>query len=154
MLTTDPRADELLADRIMRCGGQPEGAAVLETWGLLGGGRRRVSQLRRNQWLFASAILETRQQSLARAVLDLMDSDPLVQAAFVSTAGAFRDFLAAGFPVAGMHGRTLRVRMFVGWDDRRRQAVSTVGVSPVGDLALHQLVALTGSVGWHGSMSP
>lgn len=149
MVTTDPRADELLADRVARYGGRWNGREVLDEWGLAGGGRRRVSRLSRSQHAFALPLADTKRPSIALAVLDLLQAEPFVTAALVSTAGVFRDFLAGGFPVAGMHARTLRPRLFVGWDDRKRQAVSTVGITGLEDLAQYQLIALSEQVGWY-----
>jgi hypothetical protein len=149
MVTTDPRSDELLVDRIMRYGGRPSGADALEEWGLRDVCRRRTIRLSRREFDWAGAIVETRRPSISLAVLDLMLVEPTMTAAFVYTAGVFRDFLAAGFPVAGMHSTTLRAKLFVGWDDRHRLAVSTVGTTAIADLASHQLIALSENPGWY-----
>lgn len=149
MVTTDPRSDELLADRIMRYGGKPFGADAVQEWGLSSSGRRRVIRLSRRQYEWASAIIETKRSSISLAVLDLMLLEPTMTAAFVHTAGVFRDFLSAGFPVAGMNVRSLRPKLFYGWDNSERCAISAAGVTTLAELSDHQLIALSENTGWY-----
>jgi len=137
---TNPRAEELLCDAIVRRGGNPWGYSVLREWMLDGSGYLQSVLLPDGLWEFATPLLATKRPILAMSVLDLLSTNGDITACLVSNARELRDFLASGFPVA--FGRTL----LVGYDDLR--VLSTNGPVSIEDLFATKPIALSGSPAW------
>lgn len=140
MAMTNPRAEELLCDAIVRRGGDPWGYAVLREWLLDGNGHLQSILLPRIRWEFAAPLLATKRPLLASAVLDLFATNGDIAACLVSNARELRDFLASGFPVAS--GRSL----LIGYDDLR--FLSTNGPVLVEDLFATKLIAISSTPAW------
>ena len=150
MATTNMRAREILSDRIIRSGGNPAGQAIVEEWGLVGLGAGKATEISRRLYAFAVGYPHTKHLSAAMAVLQMMDRDKSLYAAFVESRVVARDFLAAGFPIAAMSYKSAKPSLWVGYDDTgSRRVLSTDGWIPGDDVYEHEMIALSETPSWN-----